>query len=230
MHDLRTTYVHHGDRQRRRRKVRAGFIFLGFFAASVTAARDWSPDAARAAVVSRDSLVLVGQSNLDTSEGYWFSGENLERWNQVFKYARKYGITAELAAAVHDEAIGQNIDPDLAFRLVRLESRFNARARSPVGAIGLTQLMLPTARYYKPGVTEEDLHEPRLNLRIGFNYLYDLLEEYESVSTALLVYNRGPAAVLIERELGIDPSNGYDQIVLKGYRGNGLLKAQGSRL
>jgi hypothetical protein len=44
------------------------------------------------------------------------------------------------------------------------------------------------------------------------------------VRTALLVYNRGPEAVLIERELGIDPSNGYDQIVLKGYRGRGLLK------
>ncbi len=226
MHDLSTTYVHYGDRQRRRRKVRAGLIFLGFFAASVMAARDWSPDAARAAVVSRDSLVLSGQSGLDSGDGYWSTGENLERWNGVFKFARKYGITADLAAAIHDEAVLQNIDPDLAFRLVRLESRFNERARSPVGAIGLAQLMLPTARIYEPGVSEDALYDPRTNLRIGFNYLHDLLKEYKSVSTALLVYNRGPLAVLIEKELGIDPSNGYDQIVLRGYRGNGLLKRQ----
>jgi soluble lytic murein transglycosylase-like protein len=228
MHDLSTTYVHYGDRQRRRRKVRAGVIFIGFFAASVTAARDWRPDAARAAVVSRDSLDLARQSDADTSDGYWSTGENLERWNRVFAFARQYGIKAELAAAIHDEAVRQKVDPDLAFRLVRLESRFNERAKSPVGAIGLTQLMPPTARHYEPDVTIEGLYDRHTNLRIGFNYLYDLLKQYRSVRTALLVYNRGPLAVLIEKELGIDPSNGYDQIVLKGYRGNGLLKEQGA--
>ena len=40
---------------------------------------------------------------------------------------------------------------------------------------------------------------------------------------ALLVYNRGPAAVGISKELGLDPSNGYDRILLKGYRGRGVI-------
>ncbi len=217
MHDLSGTYVHYGDRQRRRRKVRAGIILVGFAVASVSAAADWRPYAASAAAVANDSLSLTGDNDL-------FTGANLERWNRVFGFARRYGISADLAAAIHDEAVGQGIDPDLAFRVVRLESRFEERAKSSVGAIGLTQLMLKTARFYEPGVTVEQLHDRHTNLRIGFSYLRDLLEQYGSVSTALLVYNRGPEAVLIEKELGIDPSNGYDYIVLKGYRGTGLLQ------
>lgn len=218
MHDLSRTYVHFGDRQRRRRKVRAALILVGFVVASVTAAADWSPEAARAAGVTNDSTATrAGENAL-------FTGANLERWEKVFAFARRYNIEADLAAAIYDESRGAGIDPELAFRVVRLESRFDERARSPVGAIGLTQLMPPTARFYQPGVTVEQLHERHTNLRIGFRYLRDLLREYGSVNTALLVYNRGPAAVMLERELGIDPSNGYDYIVLKGYRGTGLLK------
>jgi soluble lytic murein transglycosylase-like protein len=84
--------------------------------------------------------------------------------------------------------------------------------------------MLPTARIYQPGISVDSLHDRHTNLRIGFHYLHDLLKQYRSVKTALLVYNRGPLAVVLESELGIDPSNGYDHIVLKGYRGTGLLQ------
>jgi soluble lytic murein transglycosylase-like protein len=199
------------------------FICAGFIAASLAAAADWRPEPARAAaVVASDRLV---QRDTESATGsVWFAGEDLARWNRVFKFAKRYNISADLAAAIHDEAIDQKIDPELAFRVVRLESRFLESAKSPVGAIGLTQLMLPTARIYEPGISVDSLHDRHTNLRIGFKYLYDLLKQYRDVSTALLVYNRGPLAVLIERELGIDPSNGYDHIVLKGYRGNGLLQ------
>ena len=84
--------------------------------------------------------------------------------------------------------------------------------------------MLATARIYAPGATVDSLHDRHTNLRIGFNYLHDLLKQYRSVNVALLVYNRGAEAVLIEKEMGIDPSNGYDHIVLKGYRGKGLIE------
>lgn len=223
MHDLSRTYAHYGDRLRRKRKIRAALLFLGFVSTSVAAAWDWSADPAQAAVVSTDSLADSG-SAVDSSDSQWFAGEDLEKWNQVFRYARRYGISADLAAAIHDEAVGQNIDPDLAFRVVRLESRFHEGARSSVGAIGLTQLMPKTARIYEPGISIEDLHDRHTNLRIGFRYLHDMLKQYGSVRTALLVYNRGALAVLIEKEMGIDPSNGYDQIVLRGYQGNGFLQ------
>lgn len=215
MHDLSRTYAHYGDRLRRKRKIRAGLILFGFVGTSVAAAWDWPADPAQAAVVSNDSV----------TSGTAFAGEDLEKWNRVFGYARRYKIEADLAAAIHDEAVGQNIDPELAFRLVRLESRFHEGAKSSVGAIGLTQLMPATARIYEPGISIDSLHERHTNLRIGFRYLHDMLRQYGSVRTALLVYNRGAEAVLIEKELGIDPSNGYDEIVLRGYRGNGFLKA-----
>jgi soluble lytic murein transglycosylase-like protein len=225
MHDLSRTYAHYGDRLRRKRKIRATLILCGFVGTSVAAAWDWSADPAQAAVVSNDSLSDSSQSSVvDSSDSQWFAGEDLEKWNRVFRYARRYGISADLAAAIHDEAVGQNIDPELAFRVVRLESRFHEGAKSSVGAIGLTQLMPKTARIYEPGISIEDLHDRHTNLRIGFRYLHDMLKQYGSVRTALLVYNRGALAVLIEKEMGIDPSNGYDQIVLRGYQGNGFLQ------
>ncbi len=224
MKDLSHTYAHYGDRLRRRRKVRASLILVGFSAASVLAARDWRPDPAQAALVARDNPVASGPFSFETSEGRWFSVADIERWNRVFRYAKRYDITPDLAAAIHDEALGQKIDPELAFRLVRLESRFDESAKSSVGAIGLTQLMLATARIYAPGATVDSLHDRHTNLRIGFHYLHDLLKQYRSVNVALLVYNRGAEAVLIEKEMGIDPSNGYDHIVLKGYRGKGLIE------
>jgi soluble lytic murein transglycosylase-like protein len=107
---------------------------------------------------------------------------------------------------------------------VRLESRFNHKALSPVGAVGLTQLMVPTARGYVPGVTRDDLYDRDLNLTIGFRYLRDLIKMYKgNVQLALLVYNRGGVAVELDRELGINPSNGYDRIVMKDYKGKGVL-------
>ncbi|HUF29267.1 MAG TPA: transglycosylase SLT domain-containing protein, partial [Gemmatimonadaceae bacterium] len=89
---------------------------------------------------------------------------------------------------------------------------------------GLTQLMLPTARYFKPGVTREQLFEPKTNLHIGFRYLRGLIKDYDGdVKLALLVYNRGPVAVNAARARGEDPANGYDRIVLKGYGGSGVI-------
>jgi soluble lytic murein transglycosylase-like protein len=104
-----------------------------------------------------------------------------------------------------------------------VESQFKETALSPVGAVGLTQLMVATARGYIPGVTREDLYDRDTNLTIGFRYLRDLIRTYKDVQLALLVYNRGGVAVKLDRELGINPSNGYDRIVLKGYRGKGVL-------
>ena len=63
-----------------------------------------------------------------------------------------------------------------------------------------------------------------LNLTIGFRHLRSLIKTYRGdVQLALLAYNRGGVAVELDRELGLDPSNGYDRIVLKGYKGKGVL-------
>ncbi len=148
----------------------------------------------------------------------------LERWHKIFGFSSTYKVGADLAASIYDIALAEGIEPDLAFRLVRLESQFNDRATSPVGAIGLTQLMLPTARYFQKGITRDELYDRNTNLRIGFRYLRSLIRENKgNVQLALLVYNRGPVAVRNSRQQGRDPSNGYDRIIMKGYTGRGVI-------
>jgi soluble lytic murein transglycosylase-like protein len=150
----------------------------------------------------------------------------LERANAIIEYATRYRIAVPVAAAIYDVALGEGVDPALAFRLVKAESNFHPRARSPVGAIGYTQVLPSTARLYEPGLTTAQLYEERTNLRLGFRYLRDLLDRYEGtpeakLRLALLAYNRGPARVQALLDAGRDPQNGYATTIMKGYRRKG---------
>src|SRR3989442_574719 len=102
----------------------------------------------------------------------------LERADAIIEYSGRYGVPADLAAATYDIALAEGVDPVLAFRLVRLESGFNPRAKSREGALGLTQVLPSTARLYEPGLTTSQLYERATNLRLGFRYLHDLLERF----------------------------------------------------
>ncbi|MBC7790889.1 MAG: transglycosylase SLT domain-containing protein [Anaerolineae bacterium] len=148
----------------------------------------------------------------------------LDRAKRVMDYSSRYKVGADLAGAIYDVAMAEGLEPELAFRVVRIESRFSERATSPVGAIGLTQLMLPTARHFQKDVTREGLYDRHTNLRIGFRYLRALIRENDGdVKLALLVYNRGPVAVNALRSVGRDPANGYEKLVMKGYTGTGVI-------
>jgi soluble lytic murein transglycosylase-like protein len=144
----------------------------------------------------------------------------LERANAVIDNSARYQIPADLAASIYDIALSEGIDPALGFQLVKIESSFKADARSPMGAIGYTQLQVATARFYEPGVTERALMKDReMNLRVGFRFLNDLLGKFDhDTHLALLAYNRGPARVADILAQGGDPTNGYSDAVLKGYR------------
>lgn len=141
----------------------------------------------------------------------------LDRANAVQEYSAKYRIPADLSAAIYDIALSERIDPAMAFQLVKVESNFVQRARSPMNAIGLTQVRLPTARHYVPDITEAALLDRELNLRIGFRYMKDLITQFDgNVQHALLAYNRGPTTVATILAQGGDPRNGYARKVLKG--------------
>jgi soluble lytic murein transglycosylase-like protein len=144
----------------------------------------------------------------------------LDRANAVMASSARYQIPADLAASIYDIALSEGIDPALAFQLVKIESNFKANARSNRGAIGYTQLQVATARFYEPGITEKALMTDReLNLRVGFRFLNDLLGKFDrDTHLALLAYNRGPAKVADILAQGGDPTNGYSDAVLHGYR------------
>lgn len=77
--------------------------------------------------------------------------------------------------------------------LVREESHFDAHIVSRAGAVGLTQLMVPTAkdmaRLLK--MKNPDLRDPHTNLVLGAEHFGRLLERLESIPKALLAYNAG---------------------------------------
>jgi soluble lytic murein transglycosylase-like protein len=150
--------------------------------------------------------------------------EALNRWHRIYTFSTRFRIKSDLARKIYDAAMTAGIEPELAFRLIRVESRFDPSAVSPVGAMGLSQLMLGTAKEFEPNVTREDLLDPDVNLRIGFRYLRALIREYKDLKIALLVYNRGPVAVQNALALGLDPANGYENVIMRGYRGRGLLE------
>lgn len=143
----------------------------------------------------------------------------LDRVDAIMQYSTHYRLPADMATAVYDVALSEGIDPGLAFRLVKVESGFNPRATSHVGAVGLTQVLPSTARLYEPGLTTQQLYDRDTNLRIGFRYLRDLLDRYPTnMQLALLAYNRGPAKVEQLLGAGRDPANGYETEVMKGFR------------
>jgi soluble lytic murein transglycosylase-like protein len=141
------------------------------------------------------------------------------RERMVAAYARRYGISMELADAIERAARAEGVETELAFRVVRVESAFRERAESPVGALGLTQLMPATARELQPGITRAEILDRDTNLRLGFRYFKHLLAVYDGdEEEALTAYNRGPGTVARIRRAGGDPANGYADLVL-GARG-----------
>ncbi len=132
------------------------------------------------------------------------------------KYRKQgYRVSEKLARTIHELALESEIDPDVAFGLVRAESSFRTTATSPVGAVGLMQLMPATARWMQPGVTRAQLRDPDTNLRVGFKYLRYLMDKYDgNEKLALLAYNRGPGTVDKALKRGRNPDNGYADFVM----------------
>src|ERR1044071_9361032 len=95
----------------------------------------------------------------------------LGRANVIMEASSRYGIPADLAALIHDEAVRAGVEPELAFRLGKAESNFSPRSRRSAAACGRAQVQRPTARHYDPAITEKGLYDPQRNLRIGFRYL-----------------------------------------------------------
>lgn len=230
MHDLRGTYVHRGDAERLRRRFRHWIIAGGVVVAALAIGRRPVVQDARAETARGTASMSIARAatvgdRLRAAETARKATQRLQRWNRIYGFSRRWMVDTELARAIYDAALDAGIDPELGFRLVNVESQFKESATSSVGAAGLTQVMLPTARFYDPNITKQKLYQRETNLRIGFRYLRDLIDERRgNVKLALLTYNRGGLAVETELSLGLDPSNGYDRKVMRGYSGSARVK------
>jgi hypothetical protein len=141
----------------------------------------------------------------------------------IYQYSSHYHIPADVAAAIYDIALSEGVDIPLAFKLVKIESAFDSRARSSAGALGYTQIRPATAKFFEPGLTDEQLLDRDVNLRLGFRFLRTLIRQYNGdVELALVAYNRGPARVQEILDRGGNPANGYAEKVMSGITRNPL--------
>ena len=94
----------------------------------------------------------------------------------------------------------------LLLAVTRKESAFNPRAVSPSGAVGLMQLMPPTARYTASKArldqpTQRDLFDPVANIELGAHHLADLMDRYDGHRALVAAaYNAGPTRVAAWRK------------------------------
>ena len=118
----------------------------------------------------------------------------------IIKYSREY-----------------DIDPYLLTAIIKVESRFDKDATSHKGAMGLMQLMEPTAYWIAESMGDEnftvdDLYDPETNIKMGAWYFDNIRREIEYTELVLAAYNAGRGNVaswiddsLIARD-GIDYS------------------------
>ena len=100
-----------------------------------------------------------------------------------------------------DAAQIHGIDYELIQAVIATESGFDTFAVSPKGAVGLMQLMPPTAERYgvkadKKTPIEKRLTDPKTNIRAGTAYLRDLIKMFPGqLELAVAAYNAGEGAV-----------------------------------
>lgn len=207
-------------RASRRLRLQGGLVLLAAVAvASIGWVRRATADEETPGASAMLSQVQDLSQQLESMRGELSVAKlQLDRAEAVMEYSGRYDVPANLASAIYDIALAEGIEPGLAFRLVSVESGFDLHAKSSAGAVGLTQVLPTTARFYDAGLTTTQLYDRDTNLRLGFRYLHDLLARYNNnLERALLAYNRGPSKVQELLAAGVDPQNGYAQSVMRGY-------------
>jgi soluble lytic murein transglycosylase-like protein len=105
-----------------------------------------------------------------------------------------------LAAAIVSEARARDFDPSLVLAVIEVESNFDNFAVSPVGALGLMQILPSTGealarRLGIPWCGSRTLFDPVANVKLGVAYLDELRERFGLLPTALAAYNYGPGRI-----------------------------------
>ncbi len=90
---------------------------------------------------------------------------------------------------------GEKVPPELVW-LAEVESSFDAQARSPVGAVGLFQLMPDTAKRFGLSRWPRDQRlQPEASARAAAQYLKFLHTRFQDWRLALAAYNSGEGTV-----------------------------------
>lgn len=123
-------------------------------------------------------------------------------------------LARTIAVETHRQAQLLQRDPDLVLAIMAVESDFDPKALSSVGAVGLMQVMPHWKRVL--GI-QGDLEDIGTNIHYGLQVLGFYLEMYQDLEMALTAYNRGPGPVDLALRKGKDARNGYAAKVLAVY-------------
>lgn len=122
-----------------------------------------------------------------------------------------------LHSSVRSASALYDVPEELIWAVITVESNFNVRARSRVGAMGLMQLMPGTAEMLKV----RNPYHAHDNIHGGTKYLRQMLNLFHGdMRKAVAAYNAGPATV--KRYRGVPPypeTRRYVNRVLKLYEG-----------
>jgi len=104
------------------------------------------------------------------------------------------------AALLEEHGRANGVDPLLLAALIHQESRWDPTAVSIANAVGLTQVIGPTAAWIADQlglgpISLGDLFRPATSVRFGAFYLGVQLREFGDVHQALAAYNGGPGNV-----------------------------------
>lgn len=139
----------------------------------------------------------------------------------ILLYSFKPQIMQKLYPIRYEEQVKKNaqetgIDELLIYSIIKAESGFEATVKSASGAVGLMQVMYPTAEEIaeKLGIedlTEEQLYEVETNIMLGTKYFSMLLDAYDNkLNLAIIAYNAGMGNVNTWLEEGIINEQGTD--------------------
>ena len=152
-------------------------------------------------VASASSQVIeVGPAGVSTLSGPAVTtSEGVTPIAPVRPAAKTASASLTTSQLLQTAGAASDLSPRLLEAIAYVESRFDHRAISPKGAVGMMQLMPATAKQL--GV---DATNPAENVRGGADYLRRMLAMFDNnVEMAVAAYNAGPSAVI--RYGGVPP-------------------------
>ena len=124
--------------------------------------------------------------------------KKIQKMQKIANYiSTKYDIpinnAEKIVYATFEESIKKNLEPTLVLSLIDNESRFQQHIKSPVGAVGLTQVM---PKYHKEKIDElrknegTDIFSITGNIKVGTQILREYLNQAGgNLKKALQMYN-----------------------------------------
>jgi len=167
---------------------------------------------------ANEELAVFSDRNLTSDEGEYLAGF----YGQALHYQKTFSL---LNAGIEDQPEKQNefvikqifpkeywdyvsddsrrsdLDPLLLLSVMKQESAFDYEAVSRSGAVGLLQMIPPTAEEVKIELNSkaeipQDLFDPGTNIKFCAHYLANMIKKFNgSIPLALAAYNAGPKRI-----------------------------------